>query len=88
VGELRRRHRLDIFVEVLRLAEKGAKMTRLVYQTNSNFTVMRDYLQILVERGFIESIDGHIYTTDKGFEFIDKYEELMQVYTPAIMVQE
>lgn len=85
---MRRRHRLDIFVEVLRLAEKGAKMTRLVYQTNSNFTVMKDYLQILVKKGFIESINGHIYTTDKGFEFIDKYEALMRVYTPAITVQE
>lgn len=75
-----RRHKLDIFAEILRLAENGTKKTRLVYQTNSNFTIMKEYLQTLSESELIRSNDGHLYTTDKGFEFLDKYEQVMSIY--------
>jgi len=74
-----RRHRLDIFAEILRLARNGTKVTRLVYQANLNFTIIKKYLQVLTEKGFVESFNGHICTTERGFEFLEKYEEMMVV---------
>ena len=76
---MRRRHKLDIFAEILRLARNGTKVTRLVYQANLNFTIIKKYLQALTEKGFVESYDGHICTTERGFEFLEKYEEMMVV---------
>jgi len=72
-----RRHRLDIFADILRLARNGTKVTRLVYQANLNFTIIKKYLQKLTEKGFVESYNSHIYTTEKGFEFLGKYDEIM-----------
>ena len=72
-----RRHKVDIFAEVLRLAKNGAKLTRLVYQANLNFTIIRKHLQALTEHDLIESINGHTHTTEKGLEFLEKYEEMI-----------
>ena len=74
-----RRHKLDIFADILRLAINGAKMTRLVYQANTNFSKIKSYLDLLSEKGLIESHNDSLYTTDKGIEYIEKYEELIQV---------
>ena len=79
-GRMGRRHRLDIFADILRLAKNGTKVTRLVYQANLNFTIIKKYLQKLTEKGFVESFDGHICTTEKGSEFLKKYEELMVLF--------
>ena len=75
-----RRHKLDIFADILRLAVDGTKTTRLVYKANTNFTKIKDYLQTLSERGLIELHDGHLRTTDKGIEYLEKYEKLMLVF--------
>lgn len=79
-----RRHKLDILAEILNFAKNGVKKTKLVYQANSNFTVMKEYLQTLIDRGFIESIDGHLVTTDKGLEFLEKFEEMMAVFHSVV----
>jgi len=75
-----RRHKLDIFADILRLALDGTKTTRLVYRANTNFTKIKDYLQTLSEKGLIEFYDGHIRTTGKGIEYLDRYEKLMLVF--------
>jgi predicted transcriptional regulator len=76
-----RRHRLEIVAEILRNAMGGIRKTQLVYLTNINFTVLKKYQNILVEKGLIESMDGQIYTTEEGIEFLRKYEELMKIWT-------
>lgn len=75
----RKRHRFNIFAEILRIASDGAKRTRIVYQANLSFGLMKEYVQTLTERGLIEFIDGELYTTDYGFEFLEKFEEFMEV---------
>lgn len=74
-----RRHKLDIYADILRLATNGTKTTKLVYQANTNFTNIKRYLETLRKRELIEFNGGNPYTTEKGFCFLEKYEELMRV---------
>ena len=72
-----RRHKLDIIAEILTLSLSGTKKTRLVYLANPNFTILRKYLKLLEEKGFVYTRDNMIYTSQEGAEFLKQYEELM-----------
>ncbi len=75
-----RRDKFEIIASILTLAKNGARKTPLVYQTNLNFSMLRKYTQILAEKGFINSSNDKLYTTMKGIEFLEKYEELMMIW--------
>lgn len=77
---VKRRNKLDIVAEILDLAVDGIKRTGVVYLTNINFTMLRKYEKILIEKGFIEKLDGLLYTTDDGIKFLQKYRELMDAW--------
>lgn len=74
-----RRHKLDIYADILRLSTNGTRTTKLVYQANTNFTNIKKYLETLHEKELIEFNGGNPHTTEKGFWFLEKYEELMKV---------
>jgi len=74
-----RRGRLDIIADILRTANRGSKKTRLVYETNTNFVLMKDYLELLEKRGLILLYDAKVYTTDAGNEYLLYYDELVQL---------
>jgi predicted transcriptional regulator len=73
-----RRHRMEIVADILRNAKGGIQKTPLVYLTNINFTLLKKYQSILVEKGLVESTNGQICSTEAGIEFLRKYEELMK----------
>jgi len=77
---LGRRDKFEIIASILNKARDGTKKTRLVYETNLNFTMLRKYMHVLSERGFVIATNGRIYTTMKGIEFLEKYEELMGMW--------
>ena len=74
-----RRGRLDIIADILRTANRGSKKTRLVYETNTNFVLMKEYLELLEKRGLILEYDAKVYSTDAGNEYLLYYDELMQL---------
>ena len=71
---------MEIVADILRNAKDGTQKTQLVYLTNINFTLLKKYQSILVERGLVEATDGQICTTEAGIEFLRKYEELMKMW--------
>ena len=71
-----RRNDLDIQADLLNIASRGAKKTRLVYGANLNFKIIKRYLKILDKAGFLEEKDGVFYTTVKGQMFVTQFEEL------------
>jgi len=77
--KMARRGRLDIIADILRTANRGSKKTRLVYETNTNFVLMKDYLELLEKRGLILLYDAKVYTTDAGNEYLLYYDELVQL---------
>jgi predicted transcriptional regulator len=78
---MRRRRKIEIFAEILNLAKNGSRTNMLVFETKSNFKQMRRYIQILIEEGFVEFVNGYFFTTALGFEFLEKCEELMAVFS-------
>jgi predicted transcriptional regulator len=80
VIDVGRRHKMEIVAEILRNAKGGVQKTQLVYLTNINFTLLKKYQSILVEKGLVESTNGQICTTEAGIEFLSKYEDLMKIW--------
>jgi len=72
--EAKRRAHIEIICEILRIARKGAKKTRIVYGANLNFKLLKEILNILQKEGLIVD-DGLIKTTDRGKEFISEYQD-------------
>ncbi|MDH5689739.1 MAG: winged helix-turn-helix domain-containing protein [Candidatus Bathyarchaeota archaeon] len=77
----RRRSNVDIIADILRIARKGAKKTRIVYGANLNFKLLNEYLERLEEAGLITNDSekrGMLKTTDKGRKYLQHYEGFME----------
>jgi len=78
-----RRNSLEIIAEILRIARRGAKKTRIVYGANLNFKMLREYLRKLEGAGLItiSKEEGYlIRTTKKGHEFLQHFYGLKELY--------
>jgi predicted transcriptional regulator len=79
----RKRSDIDIMANILSVAKKGAKKTRVMYRCNLSHSQLQVYLQILSEMGFLASHPkkegvklNYFETTSKGFKFLDAYQVL------------
>ena len=74
-----RRTSLDVTVDILQAARKGANKTRIVYQSNLNFEIVKGYLNGLIGSGMLSVNErGGYVTTSKGAKFIDDYHSLLK----------
>ena len=80
----RRRHKLDIYADILKVTINGARKTHIVGKANLNFKIIPPYLETLIKRGLIKKSrklfkSRYMYhITPKGVEFLDHYEALIQ----------
>jgi len=73
-----RRNDVDICADILGVAERGARKTRIVYRANLNFDIVKKYLERLIESDLIRRTDDlHYETTEKGVKFLEGYRELL-----------
>ena len=67
-----RRSKDQIVIEILSRCENGENITKIVYQTNTNFTTIRTYLNLLTKNDLLErqaTTSPILYkTTAKGIE--------------------
>ena len=73
-----RRNDLDICADILEVTKKGANKTRMVYQANLNFSIIKGYIKRLTDSGLLESVNGHFFATDKGSRFLTQYREFVE----------
>jgi predicted transcriptional regulator len=75
----RRRDEIEIVVDILRIAENGARKTRVLYLGNLNTVSLEKYISLLRQRRLLEfDSNRNIYwTTPTGKEFIKKFEECL-----------
>jgi predicted transcriptional regulator len=80
-----RRNDLDICVDILHVARKGAKKTHIVYKANLNFKIVKKYINRLIKTGMLSSAnDSSLYvTTGQGIKFLIKYNELVTPMKPV-----
>ena len=80
----RRRHKIDIYADILKVALNGARKTHIVGKANLNFRIIPPYLKTLIERGLLSETrelfrSRYMYwTTPKGVEFLEHYNALIQ----------
>jgi predicted transcriptional regulator len=76
----KRRDRLYIIAEILKIAEDGSLKTQIMYKANLSFAQLNDYLSFLTRMELLKIHKEErkkIYrTTDKGEEYLDRYEEI------------
>ena len=71
-----RRNNLDIYADILKVANQGAKKTQIVYKANLNFNILKTHMNVLMQRGFIEKTAKHYFTTDRGKDFVNSYQTI------------
>ncbi len=78
-----KRSRFEIFVAILKVTNTEANMTKIVYGANINFKMAQNYLEYLLDKGFLaltsENGKKTYSTTDKGRDFVKKYGELEEM---------
>jgi predicted transcriptional regulator len=77
----RKRSKLEITADILRVAVGGARKSHIVYQANLNFQIIKNYLKELINSGLLQSPTNgsKLYTTtEKGLQYINYYEGMKQ----------
>jgi len=83
----KRRDRHDIVTEILKTARDGKIKTHIMYKAKLSYSQINTYLQLLVEKGFLENNTVvrkkqtiTLYkTTPKGVHLIDNIEVVNQL---------
>jgi predicted transcriptional regulator len=77
-----KRSAVNLMVDILKIALKGAGKTEIVYKANLNFKQVRKYLDFLLEKGLIAVSSNKrkkYRTTEKGKAFIKRYRETVEL---------
>ncbi|MEK6919014.1 MAG: winged helix-turn-helix domain-containing protein [Nanoarchaeota archaeon] len=83
----KKRSKLEIIRDILQLIKLKSgriKPTHILYKSNLSYSMMSDYLEELISKGFIKQInlpDGKTRTyeiTRKGDEYLSKYKLVME----------
>jgi len=86
-GNGKRRDRHDIVAEILRTAQRGGIKTHIMYKAKLSYSQINSYLQVLVEKGFLENTtipekrhSVTIYrTTPKGLQYVSNLDAVNQL---------
>jgi predicted transcriptional regulator len=80
----RYRNRIDILAELLDAARGGTTKTKMMYKAMFSYGQLKEYLQMLVENDLIayDEARQRFITTDKGYQFIMRYEDLSKLIVP------
>ncbi|MBN1235399.1 MAG: DNA-binding protein [Methanotrichaceae archaeon] len=76
-----RRSKDQIILEILRICATGENVTKIVYQTNTNFTTIKNYLNLLIKNDLIECLgpSQKIYkSTPKGIDMMNRLRTLQR----------
>lgn len=77
-----RRSKDQIIVEILCMCEKGENITRIVYRTNTSFSIVKAYLSVLMKSDLLvcQESSPRIYkSTVKGIKMRDRLQDLHQL---------
>ena len=79
----KKRSKFEIIEEVLEVCKRGARKTRVVYCTDLNFTLAREYLARLKSCGLIEERGDLFYTTDQGKRFLHQLGGILDMISSS-----
>lgn len=80
-----KRSKETIIAEILELCIVGACKTKVVYQTNTNFKTAGSYIDKLIGKGLLHTINGDLTvyeTTEKGREILQGLKIIQSEIVP------
>ena len=88
IGLSRRRSDIKIIADMLRVGEKGAGKTEIMYSANLSYSQIQKYLDYLVNQGFIVKVnlDNTLVAyrvTDTGLKLLRAIDNLIALLEPA-----
>ena len=76
----KRRDRLFILAEILKIARDGCLKTQIMYRANLSFAQLNEYLSFLIKMDLLaiqkENKKSNYITTAKGEKYLEKYEDI------------
>lgn len=81
----RYRNRIDIIAQLLDAASSPTTKTKMMYKALLSYEQLKEYLVMLTENDLIayDKPSGRFSTTNKGYEFIKRYEDLRKLISPV-----
>jgi predicted transcriptional regulator len=78
---MKHRRRVDILADVLTVAGKGARKTRIMREANLSYDLLKKYLGQAVNSALLQSNNYGFKTTEKGQKFLEQYKQLYEEYS-------
>lgn len=77
----RYRNRIDIIAQLLVAARSPTTKTRMMYKVMLSYEQLKEYLLMLSANDLIgyDKPSQRFITTDKGFQFMQRYEDLSKL---------
>jgi len=69
-------------LDILKIARGGKRKTHIMYKAKLSYSQLKVYLELLNDRGLLESNNGFYCTTSKGLDFIKTYERISLFRVP------
>ena len=84
----RYRNRIDIIAQLLYAASSPTTKTKMMYKALLSYEQVKEYLVMLTENDLIayDKPSGRFSTTNKGYEFMKRYEELSKLIGPIATI--
>ena len=84
----RYRNRIDIIAELLDAASSPTSKTKMMYKALLSYEQLKEYLVMLRENDLIayDKPSGRFSTTNKGYEFMKRYEDLSKLIGPITTI--
>jgi predicted transcriptional regulator len=79
-----RRSNIQIIADMLKVGEKGAGKTEIMYSANMSYTQIQKYLGFLINHGFIHRVSVgnphvHYQVTPKGAKLLESIDLITEV---------
>jgi predicted transcriptional regulator len=74
------RDRLDIVAAVLEAVNSGASKTRIMNMARLSFVLLEKYLGVVVDAGFVQVEGSRYKLTERGREFLRRYNHFEKRY--------
>ena len=81
----KRRGKLDIIAEILLFCEHQKSKTSIMYNTNLNYSQLKNQIDTLTSQGLIAKSVNKYVTTEKGYRFLELFaqlNDLLDEFTP------
>ena len=76
----KRRDRLGIIAEILKIATDGCLKTQIMYRANLSFGQLNEYLSFLIKMNLLEiqkeDQKNNYVITSKGEKYLEKYRDI------------